>query len=149
MFTVDVGAARVVIEMTDSPRDKWSEYFDEAERNRHAAASLGLVRTPTQNGGRSIRVLGPRRIVLAFDPESDNPELLQTAVMMLRASALAATARKGAHQTATAEEKITEAMAQLEKIDEVKKGGGFDPKTGDEDRKLLHWDQFRHPAIAV
>lgn len=115
LFTVDAGAARVVIEMTDSPRDKWSEYFDEAERNRHAAASLGLVRTPTQNGGRSIRVLGPRRIVLAFDPESDNPELLQTAVMMLRASALAATARKGAHQIATAEEKITEAMAQLER----------------------------------
>ena len=65
LLTIDGGAARVVIEMTDSARVGWTAYFDEAERNRVAAAALGLVRTAEQNGGRSIRVLGPRRIVLA------------------------------------------------------------------------------------
>lgn len=121
VLTINGGVARVVVEMTDSPRDKWTEYFDEAERNRQATAALGVVRTPVQNGGQSIRVLGPRRIVVAFDPASDDPELLRTILMLLRTSALAAASRKGSHQIATAEEKIAEAVAQLAKLDEVKK----------------------------
>jgi hypothetical protein len=124
LLTVNGGAARVVIEMTDSPRGNWTEYFDEAERNRHAGASLGMVRTSAQNGDQSIRVLGPRRIVLAFEPSSDDPELVRTVVMLLRTSALAAALRKGSHQIATAEEKVTEAMAQLAKLDDVKKAAG-------------------------
>ncbi|MHA7650470.1 Fis family transcriptional regulator [Mycobacterium sp. ML4] len=121
LLTIDGGAARVVIEMTDSARAGWTAYFDEAERNRLAAAALGLVRTAEQNGGRSIRVIGPRRIVLAFDPGSDDPELVRTVVMLLRTAALAATTRRGAHQIATAEEKITQAIAQLNTLDDVKK----------------------------
>lgn len=118
---VDGDAARVVIEMSDSTRAGWAEYFDEAERNRAAVAALGLVRTIAQNGGKSIKTLGARRIVLAFDPDSDDPELVRTAVMLLRTAAIAAATRRGAHQIATAEEKIAEAIAQLEKLDEVKK----------------------------
>lgn len=121
MFIVNGGAARVVIEMTDSPRDNSTAYFDEAERNRHAGASLGMVRTSAQNGGQSIRVLGPRRIVLAFEQSSEDPELVRTVCMLLRTSALAAAARTGSHQIATAEEKFTEAIAQLTKLDDVKK----------------------------
>ncbi|SON62383.1 hypothetical protein MSIMFI_03908 [Mycobacterium simulans] len=121
---VDGDAARVVIEMTDSARAGWAEYFDEAERNRLAVAALGVVRTSEQNGGQSIRTLGARRIVLAFDPGSDDPELVRTVVMLLRTVALAAATRKGAHQIATAEEKITEAIAQLTRLDEVKKTAG-------------------------
>ncbi|OBG13668.1 Fis family transcriptional regulator [Mycolicibacterium celeriflavum] len=124
VLSISGGVARVVIEMTDSPRDKWTEYFDEAERNRRAGASLGVVRTAAQNGGQSIRVLGPRRIVLAFDPETDDPELVRTAVMLLRTSVLAAVSRSGSHQIATAEEKVNEALAQLAKLDEVKKAAG-------------------------
>lgn len=118
---VDGGSARIVIEMSDSARAGWIEYFDEAERNRTAVAALGLVRAVAQNNGRSIRVLGARRIVLAFDPDSDDPELLRTGVMLLRTAAIAAATRRGAHQIATAEEKITEAVVQIEKLDEVKK----------------------------
>jgi hypothetical protein len=124
LLTIEGGAARVVIEMTDSARAGWAEYFGEAERNRHAAAALGLVRTTDQNGGQSIRVLGARRIVLAFDPVSDDPELVRTVLMLLRTAAVAADSRQGAQQVATAEEKITEAVAQLDKLDEVKKTAG-------------------------
>jgi hypothetical protein len=124
LLTVDGGAARVVIEMTDSVRAGWADYFDEAERNRRAVAALGLVRTSEQNGGQSIRMLGVRRIVLAFDPASDDPELVRTVVMLLRTAALAAATRKGARQIATTEEKITEAVAQLAKLDDVKKTAG-------------------------
>ncbi len=90
------GAAHVVLEMTDSSRTGWGDYFDEAERNRAAVAAIGIVRTPEQNDNQSIRVLGPRRIVLSFDPDHDDPELLRTIVLLVRTVALAVTARTGA-----------------------------------------------------
>ncbi|WP_094287084.1 Fis family transcriptional regulator [Mycobacterium lehmannii] len=124
LLTVDGGTARVVIEMTDSARGGWAEYLDEAERNRHAAASLGLVRTPEQNAGQSIRVIGSRRIVLAFDPTTDDGDLIRTVLMLLRAAAIAASTRRGAEQLSTAEEKISEAVAQLDRIDDIKKAAG-------------------------
>lgn len=121
VLTVDGGATRVVLEMTDSPRVDWNSYLDEAERNRGAAASVGLVRTPDQNAGQSVRVLAPRRIVLAFNPATDDAQLLRTVVMLLRTAAIAAAARQGADEVATAEEKITEALQELTRIDCVKK----------------------------
>lgn len=117
--------AKVVLEMTDSPRTGWVDYLDEAERNRDSAASLGLVRTTEQNGGQSILVLGPRRIVMAFDPQHDDPSLLRTVVMLLRTAAIAANARTGATEIATAEEKIAAAIEQLGKIDEIQKCSGL------------------------
>jgi hypothetical protein len=44
--------------------------------------------------------------------------------MLLRTAALAAVSRRGADQLQTAEEKVTEALAHLEKIDDVKKAAG-------------------------
>jgi hypothetical protein len=124
VLSINDDTSRVVIEMTDSGREGWPEYLREAERNRAAAAALGLVRTADQNDGRSIRVLGSRRVVMAFDPETDDPDLLRTAVLLLRTVALATTTRRGAEHIATAEEKIAEPVTQLEKIDEVKKIAG-------------------------
>lgn len=121
VLSLNDGAARVVIEMTDSARTGWTEYFGEAERNRDAVASLGLVRTIDQNGGQTIRIIGAQRVVLAFDPDNDDPDLLRTVIMLLRTTAIATSGRKGVHQVATAEEKITEALNQLTKIDSVKK----------------------------
>ncbi|MCZ0912464.1 Fis family transcriptional regulator [Gordonia amicalis] len=124
VLIVDGGAARVVIEVTDSKRDGWGAYFDEAERNRKAEAAIGLVRTVEQNCGETIRVLGKRRIVLAFDPGTDDPDLVRAALMLLRTSALTAAGRSGAHEIATAEEKITAAVDELGKIEDIKKAAG-------------------------
>lgn len=124
LLTIDGGTARVVIEMTDSVRGGWAEYLDEAERNRNAAAALGLVRTPEQNGGQSIRVIGSRRNIMAFDPMTDDADLIRTVVILLRTAAIAASTRRGAEQLSTAEEKIAEALAQLDRIDDIKKAAG-------------------------
>lgn len=121
VLSLNDGATRVVVEMTDSTRTGWSDYLADAERNRDAVASLGLVRTSEQNNGQTIRMIGAQRLVLAFDPDNDNPDLLRTVVMLLRTTALATTSRKGVHEVATAEEKIAEAVVQLEKIDAIKK----------------------------
>lgn len=120
VLSVAGGGTRVVFEMTDSARTGWGDYFDEAERNRDASASLGLVRSPDQNGAQTLRVLGSRRIVMAFDPDAEDPELLRTVVMLLRTVAIAASSRMGASEIATAEEKIADALVQLEKIDTIK-----------------------------
>ncbi len=124
LLTVSGQEARVVIEMTDSARTSWGEYLDEAERNRGASASLGVVRTADQNGGHSIRVLGQRRVVIAFNPDEDDAEVLRTVVLLLRTVAIAAAARSGDAEVDTAEEKISEAVAQLGKIDSIKKTAG-------------------------
>ena len=124
VLSVSGQPGRVVLEMTDSPRSGWGAYLDEAERNRDAAASIGVVRTTDQNAGQSIRVLGSRRVVIAFNPDEDDPELLRTVVMLLRTVAITASLRTGSAEVETAEEKIAEALTQLEKIDAVKKIAG-------------------------
>lgn len=119
-------AARVVLEMTDSPRGSWGDYLDEAERNRGAAAALGIVRIPEQNGGQVLRVLGPRRIVMAFDPAVDDPELVRTVVLLLRAAAITAAvgAGSGDAEIAAANERIAAAIEHLERLDDIRKSAG-------------------------
>lgn len=119
--------ARVVVEMTDSDttRRGWTDYLDEAERNRDAVASLGLVRTVEQmTGGERLRAFGPRRMVLAFDPRADDPVLLKVVVQLLRTQATLALNRSGGERVHTAEEKLTEATCCLQKLTEVQKTAG-------------------------
>lgn len=121
VLTLNGGSARVVLEMTDSPRTGWGDYLDIAERNRDAVASLGLVRAPEQNDGHIVRNLGPRRVVMAFDPITDSPDLLRTAVLLLRTSAVAAVSRTTGQEIDIATEKIEAAREQLDRIDGIKK----------------------------
>ncbi|MGW5572364.1 Fis family transcriptional regulator [Nocardia thailandica] len=121
LLVVAGGAARVVVEMTDSQRKSWNEYLDEAERNYGAHASLGLVRSKDGNNGHAVRAFGPRRIVLAFDPDTDDPDLLRIVVQLLRTSAMAANSRSDTDQIITAEEKINEAIVMLGNMDTIKK----------------------------
>lgn len=131
VLTVNGGTARVVLEMTDSPRKGWNDYLEISERNREATASLGLVKTPAQNAGRTVRSLGPRRIVMAFDPATDDVELLRTVVILLRTAALAVSGRHGDAEVKTAQEKVTMAIEELRKVDDVKKVAGSIKKYAD------------------
>jgi len=78
-----------------------------------------VCRDPSQNGGHAIRCLGSRRIVLAFDPTSDDPDLLRTVVQLLRVSAIAASSRRGVEGLETAE--VTRRTAEY--LDLVGLGG--------------------------
>lgn len=121
---VDGGAARVVVETTDSARRHWGAYLEEAERNRDAAAALGVVRTPEQNDGHVIRLIGARRFVVAFNPETDDADLLRTVVQLLRTAALAATRSTGDQEIDTANEKVASAVARLGTLDTIKATAG-------------------------
>lgn len=106
VLTVPGGDARMVVEMTDSPRSVWSDYLKQAEDNRGAQASLGLVRSAAQLPGGPILTLGPRRVVMAFDPETDDVHLLRCVVQLLRTAALAAAARVDDGEASIADERI-------------------------------------------
>lgn len=129
VLNVEGGEVRVVFEMTDSQRGSgWGPYLAEAERNRAAQASIGLVRTPEQLRGSTVMALGARRIVLAYDPEHDRPDLLRTVVQLVRLAAVAAQ-RDHTGEIRTAEEKIQEALATLSKIDTIEKTAGLIAKS--------------------
>ena len=132
VLTVSNGQARVVIEMHDSlDRRVWNDYLDEAERNREAAASVGIVRSTAQNQGQVIRVLGSRRVVIAFDPASDDADLLRTVVQLMRTSAIAACSRRDVEGLDTAEENIQSALALVERINAIRKASGSIRKGAD------------------
>lgn len=125
VLSVEGGGVRVVIEMTDSCRDSgWGPYLAEAERNREAHASIGVVRSAEQLRGHTMIALGARRVVVAYDPETDSLDLLRTVVQIVRLAAVAAAQRDTSGEIQTAEEKITEALRTLSKIDTIEKAAG-------------------------
>lgn len=63
-------------------------------------------------------------MVIAFDPDQDDPELLRTVLMLLRTASITASVRTGDSELATAEERITQAIEQLERTDSVKRVAG-------------------------
>jgi len=83
-----------------------------------------LVRSPDQLHGNGLQSYGSRRIVLAFDPETDEPDLLRTVVQLLRLSVLPAAARQDGGEIQTAQEKVAEALALLGRIGGVKTTAG-------------------------
>ena len=120
VLAVAAGDVRVVVEMTDSTRAGWSDYLDEAERNRGARGGLGLVRSPTQLGGSRLLTLGPRRIVLAFDPDRDDPDLLRAVLHLLRLSAQAAARQSDDGELEVVADKISAALDALARIGAIR-----------------------------
>lgn len=121
VLTVEGSDIRIVLEMTDSPRKDWNNYLAQAERNRDAVASIGLARTPEQLGGHTVRTFGPRRIVLAFDPEMGDANLLRAVIQVVRVSAIAAGRRQDDQEIATAQESVEEAIGLLDRFDSIKR----------------------------
>jgi len=123
--TTPAGAAQMVFEMSDSgaPRS-WNDYLDEAERNRGAVVSLGLVRFPEQIGGERVRCLGPRRFVMAYDPDTDDMGLLRAVVFILRGQAVIALGHGAGEDLHTAEAKLAEATKCVEHLADVQKTAG-------------------------
>lgn len=125
VLAVNGGDVRVAVEMSDSQRNGWSDYLRDTERNRDAVASLGIVRSSEQLGGHSVLSLGPRRIVVAFDPDAGSTDLLRTVLQLLRLAALAAASRQQDGDVRVADEKIAAALAVLVRIDEITKSVGL------------------------
>lgn len=153
VLDVAAGQAKVVIEMHDSTDGRgWNEYLDIAEQNREAYASVGVVRTVAQNKGQTIRVFSSRRLVIAFDPMTDDTDLLRTVVHLVRASAIAASSRRDVEGLATAEESIQSAMTLLDGINTIRKASGSVRKgadTIDKECNSVQTGITRHLGVAL
>ncbi|KQP63169.1 hypothetical protein [Nocardioides sp. Leaf285] len=121
VFFISGDLARVVVEMHDGASKEWGSYLAEAERNRGASASIGLVRHIEDNAGHLLRVIAPKRVVLAFDPAEDDIEVLRTVVLLMRTVALTSTGRFGVEEIGTVNESIREALALIAGLDEAKR----------------------------
>jgi hypothetical protein len=93
-----------------------------AEITRGAQASLGLVPHVGLLNDVKLRCFGPRRVVMAFDPDTDDPDLLPAMLQLLRLSALAAASRASNEAVDSADEKLAEALSVLTKIAEIEHG---------------------------
>lgn len=133
VLSISDSSAKIVVEMsaTTGQRRSWGEYLDEAERNREAAASLGLVPSIEENDGQRIRVIGGRRLVLAFDPDNDDTALLHTVLCLLRAASLAVNARDNRGEVTTAKERLDEALEALDRLNTIQKLAGQIRKSSD------------------
>ena len=69
-------------------------------------------------------MLGPRRLVMAFEAAQDDPDILRTAVLFLRLSALAAANAGKGGRLDTAREAIGKALDALGKIEAIRKASG-------------------------
>ncbi|WP_100878338.1 hypothetical protein [Pseudonocardia alni] len=83
------------------------------------------MRSASQLGGHAVLSLGPRRLLMAFDPESDSVDLLRTVLQLLRLAALTTAHDEGTGEVRIAEEKITAAIGVLDRIDKVSKSVGL------------------------
>lgn len=113
--------ARVVIECTTSESARnWAAYLTEAEKNRECQASLGIV--PTRNlvpGGDLLALVGPSRIVLAYQPDEDDPSLIRAALQLLLVEAQRRLAAGRGSDLTVADSKIAEARQQLLSMHQV------------------------------
>jgi hypothetical protein len=113
--------ARIVIEVHDGSTKDWGSYLAEAERNRGACASIGVVKHQRDNAGHAIRVIGSRRVIVVWNPDDDDLSLLRTVTLLMRTVALTSSGRFGVEEVAAANEHIKEALSILADLDEAKR----------------------------
>lgn len=118
-----VGSVRIAVEMTTTGASRrWAGYLQEAERNREAHASIGIV--PSSDlvpGGGVLAPVGQHRLVIAVT-EDDDPALLRAACVLLalRAQRDLVSERSRADLTVV-DNRLAEAQALLGALTEVLK----------------------------
>lgn len=119
-----VDQARVVVEAKNKAlsRREWEEEAKGAKENRAAGSFLGLCKhvedMPT--GGR-LMVLSPTDIVIAFNPESDDLELLTLTYQLLKLNTQRGYGTLDEVNAVIVNEALDEALAALERFDGIGK----------------------------
>ena len=84
--------ARIVVEVKDKNmrKEDWELEAKGARRNRGAEGFIGICRTTDQmpSGGQRVWVPDLKTVVVAFDPETDEPELIKNLYNFVKLSTL-------------------------------------------------------------
>jgi hypothetical protein len=85
---------KVVVEAKDAglSSERWRRELEAGRRNRSAAGGLGVVRDADRmpGGRRRVHVIDTCNIVVAWDPDTDPPDMLTAAYLLVRAGAVQA-----------------------------------------------------------
>jgi len=113
--------ARVAVEYTTTEKSRnWAAYLTEAEKNRDCQASLGIAQSRSLvPGGELLALVGPNRIVIAFDPDHDDPALIRGALQLLLVEAQRRLAAGRGSDLTVADAKIAQARQQLLAMQQV------------------------------
>ena len=117
-------AARIVIEAKNKELRlaEWDKECDGAKENRAATGFFGLCKhlEDMPNGNRFL-VLDTQSIVLAFNPEIDDPQILVLIYQMIKLNTLSRIGRLNSANTIEVKRNLDEAMKLLEKFDGISK----------------------------
>jgi hypothetical protein len=124
---VKVGAkvySRIVVEAKNKAltKSEWEKEAAGSKENRAATGFLGMCKNidDMPNGSR-VLILDEQSIVIAFDPEVDDPNLLGLVYQMVRMATLSSTGQLDEVNVAEVKRAIDDAIKSLEKFDNITK----------------------------
>lgn len=124
---VKVGAkvfSRIVVEAKNKALTKteWEKEAAGSKENRAAKGFLGMCKNLNDmpNGSR-VLILDEQSIVVAFDPEHDDPNLLGLVYQMVRMATLSSSGQLDEVNIAEVNRALDDAMKALEKFDSITK----------------------------
>lgn len=121
--------------------DGWKAELEAARRNRDAVAALGIARTVTGvPGGRRVLVLDPLNVVVAFDPETDDSDIITAAYHLLRAQAACVVLEGESDEldTASIRARLASAIEDVDRLGKIDRAAGSARKSLDEIVEVAH-----------
>jgi hypothetical protein len=127
VIDLKVGAtvfARIVVECKDSnlTKTEWTKEAVGGKANRAATGFIGLCKTLADMPSRNrMVVLDAQSIVLAYDPEVDDPQILHLIYQVVKLNTLRATGNLEDIDMAEINKQLEDALEALKKFDNITK----------------------------
>ena len=123
-FNTSIGQkVRIVAEAKDSALTikEWRKEMTESRENRQAEGFIGLCKSPSlmPNVGQRVWIDDMKSVVIAFDPEHEDPELLRSIYQFVKLTSMTRSGELGENQAAKLLNHINSSIATIEKFNEA------------------------------
>jgi hypothetical protein len=123
-FATGIGQKiRIVFEAKDSALtiEKWRKEMEGSLKNRRAEGFIGLCKStelmPTK--GQRLWIDGMKSVVIAFDPEHDDPELLRSIYQFVKLTTMTRSGELGENQAAKLLDHLQSSIKVIKKFDDA------------------------------
>jgi hypothetical protein len=116
--------ARIAVECKDSnlTKTEWIKEAEGSKANRAATGFIGLCKSQDDMPGKNrMVVLDAQSIVLAYDPQKDDPQVLHLVYQVVKLNTLRATGNLEDLDMASINKQLEDALAALKKFDNISK----------------------------
>lgn len=123
-FNTSIGQkVRIVVEAKDSALTvkDWRKEMSGSRDNRRAEGFIGLCKSTTlmPNAGQRIWIDDMKSVVIAFDPDYDDPELLRSIYQFVKLTTMTRSGELGENQAAKLLDHINSSIATIAKFNEA------------------------------